>query len=148
MGPKPRRGSERRREPRIEVDGELVAHLLSPRALAATLVDFSAGGLCLDTAAPLAIGKRHRPLVASHHTGPSLLTANVAYCRPKDPDDLTAGFLAGLTFVDLDDAGRASVDRFLDELTSSVVFELPFVAAEPIESIPPTPPVRKIPARD
>jgi hypothetical protein len=109
---------EQRQSVRIPVNGELSARLVGGPPIAVAVLDFSAGGVLLETTEPLTVGMIYEiEIVAKPANQPVTCWARCAHCRRCG----TSGhFAAGFAFRIAD---PDQIDALLDQLTGTISFQ-------------------------
>jgi hypothetical protein len=91
-------GSERRRSPRIDVNGRLRASVLVP-AQDVVVRDLSLGGFLIEGDEAFAVDALHQFRVAGpNDEWTTILTARSVYCRPVEHPDGVTKYLTGFAF--------------------------------------------------
>lgn len=114
---------DRRRSPRIEALGR-ISVAVQGGTVPVELYDIGAGGFSLVTDVPLEVNSVHRFVFRVVSSAQEVkASARVRYCRQFTGPERSVQFLSGLSFANLDAAGRAAVDRLIDSLTSTLSFD-------------------------
>ena len=103
---------ERRRWPRAEIFGELHGRTF-PLDEPITLHDVSLGGMSIEMRHPLEVGSRH-DFQLSDGGNTAILSGRISHVRGTFVAD-EAVYACGVQFVDLTDAGRTFLRKFLSE---------------------------------
>jgi hypothetical protein len=110
-------GSEKRREIRLVVRGELSVRL-APQSPWLRVIDFSHGGFLADSPEPIPVDTRLTVQLAARDGTVITVDARCAHCRRRPPDTGST-FAVGFAFV----AANSAVDALIDRLTGAITFQ-------------------------
>ncbi|MDX9723476.1 MAG: PilZ domain-containing protein [Myxococcota bacterium] len=106
---------------------ELEAQLIGDELESARTIDVSAGGTLLSSSRALELGSK-LDLILLHPQGETRFTANARVARVVDAAD--GKWDVGLEFLDLDDARRAELRRFIESCLPEPMFDDELVVLE------------------
>jgi hypothetical protein len=115
------RGSERRRTPRLPVQGLLAGFLLEAKARM-DIRDLSFGGFAAEVEAVLEEDRLYEVTFLPPIGENVILKARVAYCKKLSRDEQPLRYLGGFEFQHLDAHSRPAVNRLMNRVASLLGF--------------------------
>jgi hypothetical protein len=117
----PPRGRERRQLPRLEVVGQLYGEV-QDRRIPFVVRDISAGGINIETHAPLVEGSSHHLRLDLVDDVSVTVRARVAHVRDEAVNKRQPKFQIGMTFQHDTPSTRDAVGIILDQITAALTF--------------------------
>jgi PilZ domain len=115
--------SSRRRSPRLNVDGRVLARLIEPN-VPVDIRDFSYGGMATETNVSFNVGRRHQFSVMTDTGLSVMIWATAVHCRESMGASTGRGsrYLTGWRFVPSPETQKV-IERIMEVVTSVLHFE-------------------------